>query len=565
LRLEGSFIDFVEAAWPHIDPSEFQRSWVVEAMCEHLEAVANGEIKRLTITVPPRCSKTLLASVCFPAWIFAQRRRSYLKGPQCKILAASYGHSLSITNSNQTRRLILSPWYQSLWPTRFRLMDDQNTKLRFDTDAGGSRISTSVGGSLLGIGGDLVICDDLHDVSGIESEADRETVLRFFQEVSSTRLNNPKEAAVIVVQQRLHEEDTVGWIYANAKEGEWEHLMVPMKFDTQRCCQTSIGWVDPRGCDDETGEPLLAFPDRQPVSAEAQEILEQREGALLWPARFGEAEVAALEASLGPYMASGRLQQAPTPKGGGIIRTEWFQLYDKVANGNKYPTTTFRVASLDGAYTDNEMNDPSAMTVWGVWKPPDAAGPRIILMDCWRKWLTLHGNPTPRTPDEIAQPGDTEAVVRQRDARYRQRAGKQWGLVEWVRATCLKFDVDVLLIEKAASGLSVAQELQRMYATDGIAVYLISPKGDKVARCHAIVPILSQGLVYAPNISWSDDLLLPELANFPCGKHDDLVDSTTMALNFLRTTGRIQTDVEIQAAERERLTHRAPRRLPYRV
>jgi hypothetical protein len=88
-----------------------------------------------------------------------------------------------------------------------------------------------------------------------------------------------------------------------------------------------------------------------------------------------------------------------------------------------------------------------------------------------------------------------------------------------------------LLIEKAASGLSVAQELQRLYATDGIAVYLISPKGDKVARCHAIVPILSQGLVYSPNISWSGDLLLPELANFPYGKHDDLVDSTTMALS----------------------------------
>jgi predicted phage terminase large subunit-like protein len=442
---------------------------------------------------------------------------------------------LSILNSNMTRRLILSDWYQSLWPTRFKLMDDQNSKTKFDTDAGGSRIATSVGGSLLGIGGDLVICDDLHNTAGIESEADRETVLQFFKEVSSTRLNNPREAAVVVVAQRLHEEDVVGWIYSNAKEGEWDYLMCPMRFDSQRCCSTSIGWTDPRGCDDETGGPLLSFPDRVPVSAEAAEIIEQREGALLWPARFGEAEVAALEASLGPYMASGRLQQSPTPRGGGIIRSEWFQLYDKHANANLYPTTSFRVASLDGAYTDNEMNDPSAMTVWGIWTPPDAAGPRIILMDSWRKWLTLHGNPTPRMPDEIAQPGDTEVVARQREARFRQRAGKQWGLVEWVRATCLKFAVDVLLIEKGASGLSVAQELQRSYATDGIAVYLITPKGDKVSRCHSIVPILAQGLVYAPNISWSDDLLLPELANFPYGKHDDLVDSTTMALNFLRT------------------------------
>ena len=120
-------------------------------------------------------------------------------------------------------------------------------------------------------------------------------------------------------------------------------------------------------------------------------------------------------------------------------------------------------------------------------------------MDAWRKWLPLHGNPTPRLSDEIALPGDTEAVVRQREAKFRQRAGREWGLVETVRATCIRFGVTTLLIEKAASGFAVAQELQRLYAQDGIAVHMVVPKGDKVARCHAIVPILSQGLVYAPN------------------------------------------------------------------
>jgi hypothetical protein len=141
-------------------------------MAEHLQAVADGQIRRLLINVPPRSSKTLLTSVCLPAWLWTQRLRTYLKGPQVKILAGSYGHSLSILNSNMTRRLILSDWYQSLWPTRFKLMEDQNTKLRFDTDAGGSRTATSVGGSLLGLGCDLCLIDDPHDVSGIESEAE---------------------------------------------------------------------------------------------------------------------------------------------------------------------------------------------------------------------------------------------------------------------------------------------------------------------------------------------------------------------------------------------------------
>jgi hypothetical protein len=115
LRLEEDFLAFVESAWPSIDPAEFQRSWVVEAMCEHPQAAANGALRRLTITVPPRCSKTLITSVCFPAWLWTQRSRTYLKGPQVKILAASYGHTLSVLNSNQTRRLILSAWFQSLW------------------------------------------------------------------------------------------------------------------------------------------------------------------------------------------------------------------------------------------------------------------------------------------------------------------------------------------------------------------------------------------------------------------------------------------------------------------
>ena len=121
-------------------------------------------------------------------------------------------------------------------------MPDMNTKSRFDLDTGGSRISTSVGGSLLGLGGDVIICDDLHDTAGIESAADREAVLRFFQEVSSTRLNQAKEAAVVVVAQRLHEEDVCGWILSNSKEGEWEHLMCPMRFEFPALlCDVTVG------------------------------------------------------------------------------------------------------------------------------------------------------------------------------------------------------------------------------------------------------------------------------------------------------------------------------------
>ena len=288
----------------------------------------------------------------------------------------------------------------------------------------------------------------------------------------ATRLNNPQNSAIVVVMQRLHEEDVSGKILSDSAEGEWVHYCVPMEYDTQRHCSTVLGWNDPRGCDDD-GEPLLI--DGRPRDDEAAAILEEREGALMWPERFGPTEIAALKSSLGPYMSSGRLQQSPQPKGGELFRREWWQLWDKNANGNQYPATSYRVASLDGAFTADEANDPSAMTVFGVFKHPTLNAQRIILMDAWRRHLPLHGNPTPRLPDEIPQAGDTEEIVRRRHAKYRQRVGNEWGLVEQVRATCLKFDVDVLLIEKAASGISVAQEFQRLYATDGIAVHLIPP------------------------------------------------------------------------------------------
>ena len=168
LRLEDSFIDFVEAGWPFDrscripDAALSSKRW--PSICRPLPTVRSSG---LLINVPPRCSKTLLTSVAARHGCGRKRRTdATLRVRKVKILVVAYGHSLSILNSNLTRRLILSDWYQSLWRARFRLMDDQNTKLRFDTDAGGSRIATSVGGSLLGLGGDLIIVDDPHDTVG---------------------------------------------------------------------------------------------------------------------------------------------------------------------------------------------------------------------------------------------------------------------------------------------------------------------------------------------------------------------------------------------------------------
>jgi predicted phage terminase large subunit-like protein len=555
LRLEGSFIDFVEAAWPHIDSSSYMSNWAITGLAEHLEAVANGEIKRLLVNYPPRAGKTTLCSIAYPAWVWAQRERTYLKGPQVKFLCGSYGHSLSLLNSNNCRRLITSPFYQSMWGNRFSLRDDQNTKLMYDTSTGGSRIAASVGSSLLGLGYDICVVDDPHDTAGIESEADRETVWRWFSEVSSTRRNHPKNSAVVVVMQRLHELDVSGRIMTDSPEGDWTHFCVPAEFEAARCCQTGwqtdggyVTWTDPRALDAD-GEPLLTFPDREPRDAEAAAILQTREGLSFWPERFGPSEIASLKASLGPYLAAGRLAQSPQPKGGGLFKPEYWQVFDHKAANNVFPPMSFKVASLDGAFTSNQSNDPSALTIWGIFQPEGVGGQRVLLMHAWRKHLELHGRPEPRLPGEIPQVGDTEAVVRQREANYRRRVGHQFGLVEAVRESCLRFAVDILLIEKAASGISVAQELQRLYAKDGIVVMLVPPKGDKVSRALAVQPMFAQNLIYAPRLDWADDLVIAEMAQFPFGARDDLTDSATQALGFLRRTGRIVTDDEVRAEQ----------------
>jgi hypothetical protein len=179
LRYEGSLVEFLEGAWPSIDVSEYKPNWAIDGLCEHLQAVTNGQIKRLLANFPPRAGKTLTASVCYPAWTWARRERNYLSGPGVRFLCGSYGHSLGMLNSTLTRRLILSPWFQQHWSDRFTFRDDQNTKLRFDNSEGGSRLATSVGDSLLGHGGDIIIIDDPHNTESVESEVERETVFSY--------------------------------------------------------------------------------------------------------------------------------------------------------------------------------------------------------------------------------------------------------------------------------------------------------------------------------------------------------------------------------------------------
>ena len=175
-----------------------------------------------------------------------------------------------------------------------------------------------------------------------KARRERETVSNWWSELSTTRLNDPKQSAIVVIMQRLHEADVSGTILSG--DEDWCHLMIPMEYDWRRHCLTSLEWNDPRGLDDD-GIPLLE--NGLPRDAEAAAELDDRTGELMWPERFGAKEVEAIKTGLGPYMASGRLQQSPQPKGGGIFKSEWWQLWE----GTHFPIIDLVIASLDSAFT----------------------------------------------------------------------------------------------------------------------------------------------------------------------------------------------------------------------
>jgi len=530
---EDSLYYFLKQHWQYLSAAPFTPGWPIEAIAEHLQAVVDGDIKRLIINIPPRCAKSSLCSVAFPAWTWAQPYDSPTSGPGVQFLFASYGRDLALRDSTACRRVIDSPLYQSMWGDRYQLTGDQNTKTRFDTTRNGSRLATSVGSALTGEGGNIIVVDDPNNAQEANSEAKIQETIEWWDNALSTRLNDPKHGAFVIIQQRLSEQDMTGYILEK-DVGDWTHLCLPMRYEWARHSYTSIGWNDPRGLDAE-GDPLVVVAEdgaRHARDFEAALELEKREGALLWPERFGEREVALLERQMGPWTAAGQLQQRPEPKGGGILKREWWQLWEH----DMLPGADYVVAALDTAYTTKQENDMSAMTVWGVFSGGDGTAqvtrqmgrdgstslvelsrtyteehPKIILLHAWQDRLELHD------------------------------------LVKRVQQTMKDCKVDKLLIENKAAGHSVAQELRRLFNIEDFAVQLVDPKGqDKVARLYSVQHLFAEGLIYAPDRGWAEEVIT-QCAAFPKAKHDDLVDTVSMGLRFLRETGMLVRGAEFTA------------------
>lgn len=290
---------FIREGWHVIEPATpFVDGMHIDAICDHLEAVAHGRIRNLLITIPPRMMKSLCTSVFFPAW-------SWTITPELRFMCASYSENLALGHAVIARNLMMSDWYQSRWGGLFGWDQAQNLKSHYANDRHGFRISVGFSGTITGRGADILICDDAHNLKDIHSEPIRTGVVEAYRTVWPSRLNEPKKGRKVTIMQRGHEDDVAALCM---QQGDYEHLNLPMEYEPTRQWYiggemkevpvkdhpTSIGFVDPR----------------------------TTPGELLCEERFGAAEAAAMK-KMGSYHWATQFQQRPSPQEGGIIKRAW--------------------------------------------------------------------------------------------------------------------------------------------------------------------------------------------------------------------------------------------------
>lgn len=530
---EEDLATFVRQAWHIIEPGQpYVHGWHIDFLCAHLEAITDGielddgtAYNRLLINVPPGTMKSLLVGVFWPAWEWGPKDMAHMR-----YVCASHSLDLAIRDGLRMRRLITSEWYHERWGDRVELTGDQNQKTKFENSATGFR-QAAAAGSITGSRGDRVIIDDPHSVDGANSDQQRESATLWFQEAVPTRLNNPDRSAIVIVMQRLHEDDVSGVILD--RQLGYDHVMLPMEYDPRRAMPTRLGLEDPR----------------------------QTDGELLFPQRFPADVVERDKRVMGPYATAGQFQQEPAPRGGGVIKADWWSLWPRDA----YPPMDYVVASIDTAYTTKTENDYSAMTVWGVFSGDlDSATAD--------NWSDRDGNRRSRMREasrfdeglriKHLLPDDPQSTPRVMLMQAWQERLELADLVAKIAKTCRAMKVDKLLVEGKASGLSVAQELRRLYGHEDWAVQLINPGSiDKLARLYSVQHLFSEGMIHAPDRSWAD-MVIRQCEVFPKGKHDDLVDTVSQALRHMRETGLLvrapERIAEIDAGRRQRGKAPAP-------
>jgi predicted phage terminase large subunit-like protein len=339
--LRQDFGTFAARCFHDLNPqAELAANWHLEVIAAKLIAVREGKIRRLIINLPPRHLKSLMASIAFPAWCLGH-------DASAQILCVSYAQDLSDKLARDCRGIMMSPWYRRIFPTR--LAAHRQAVQEFITTANGYRLATSNGGVLTGRGADIILIDDPLKPEEALSDARRQGTNEWYDNTLYSRLNDKRYGGIIVIMQRLHEDDLVGHVLA--QEG-WVVVSFPAIAEADEVHQIETIW-GPRCFTRRRGEAL--HPEREPL-----DTLEH------------------IRRTLGEYNFAGQYQQTPAPLGGGMVKAEWFRRY----GANQRPESFDRIVqSWDTANKVTELSDFSVCTTWGI------RGKDFFLLNVLRKRL----------------------------------------------------------------------------------------------------------------------------------------------------------------------------------
>jgi predicted phage terminase large subunit-like protein len=496
-----SYRAFVREAWPHVphlNGVTYVENWHVAAICEHLEAVARGDIRYLLINQPPRSSKTELTGIFFLPWLWTWE-------PNWSAIFASVVASASTETSVRCRSLIECSWYQELHtflrgpdrrilrddagdPKHWELRDDKNAKNDFANTVGGSRLATSLDAQIIGKGADLIVGDDLESDKTVQTETGRKNARDYWDGTLSSRAKRPSTVSKILVQQRLGKND-LSWHVL--KSGLYTHLFIPNEYNPRRCCVTVIRgreWRDPRT---REGELLNAF--REPDDVAQRTVAEAK--------TYGT--------GMGPIKFAAQHNQDPKTEQGGAFKREWWRFYKDPrfpAGGRPDGCASAEVApaidlprELDLAYLQSvdsaaKAKDSADASCCGVSAYEKASGARVFVRD------VAH--------DRVEFEGLIKLVKGQRDG--------------WKKCV-------TTYIEDKSSGQQLLQILRPRVP----GVVPVDPgnvsKEDR-ARLSTL-PRLEAGQIYLPEGAPWLEYIVGEHADFPHGEHDDSVDMLAQMLS----------------------------------
>jgi len=338
--LRRDLVAFIHRAFCDLNPqTPFLPALYIELLASRLEDCRSGKIRRLIVNLPPRSLKSHCASIAFVAWLLGHN-------PAIQIIAASYGQDLADKLARDTRTVMEADWYRALFPTRLSARRAIND---FSTTSGGTRMATSVGGVLTGRGADVIIIDDPLKPDQALSEVGRKAVNDWYDNTLLSRLNNKRTGCIIIVMQRLHQDDLVGHVLP---QDDWTVLSFPAIAE----------------------EPEIA-PFDTPYGPR---LFVRQPGEALHPERESVQDYESMRRRIGLYTFSSQYQQRPIPVSGNLVKREWLRFYDP---DGRTPQLSRIVQSWDTASKTSELNDYSVCTTW------DVADENFYLVDVFRRRL----------------------------------------------------------------------------------------------------------------------------------------------------------------------------------